>query len=259
MPNPSISLAQRALLPIALVQLAVPVLPQLGVGAEIGDSPQEVMLRAPETPPGPFFAIWGVIFLAYLGTAIWAQRSSEYVVRSVTPPLALAGLASITWMLMRQARLSDFAVHGVLLALFVAAYIAAERFDRTRGMGGSPGRWVMDVTTGLLAGWMTLAVSLSTTNLVRTTLGLGNTDAEWWMLGLALLIALGAALFAFARVTASPYFVIALAWGLAGVVLNLWVNVQLHVPALLAGFLTVGLLYRRSRYGASGARSRRLT
>ena len=124
MANSSISLAQRALLPIAIVQLIVPALPALGIGDPIGDSASEAMMRAPETPLGPFFAIWGVIFLAYLGFAVWAQRSSQYVIRSITPPLAMAGLMSILWMLMRQARLNDYAVHAVLLALFVAAFIA---------------------------------------------------------------------------------------------------------------------------------------
>lgn len=252
MANSSISLAQRALLPIAIVQLIVPALPSLGIGDPIGDSASEAMMRAPETPPGPFFAIWGVIFLAYLGFAVWAQRSSQYVIRSITPPLAMAGLMSILWMLMRQARLNDYAVHAVLLALFVAAFIAAQRFDRTRGTGGSPGRWVADVATGLLAGWMTLATALSTTDLLRQTLGLGNTDAEWWMLALTLAIAVGVALFAFARVTASPYYVIALAWGLIGIVINLWSNVQLHVPAVLTGLLAIILILRRILHGASG-------
>ncbi|MEL6753757.1 MAG: hypothetical protein AAFO57_07010, partial [Pseudomonadota bacterium] len=126
------------------------------------------------------------------------------------------------------------------------------RFDRTRGTGGSPGRWVADVATGLLAGWMTLATALSTTDLLRQTLGLGNTDAEWWMLALTLAIAVGVALFAFARVTASPYYVIALAWGLIGIVINLWSNVQLHVPAVLTGLLALILILRRILVGASG-------
>lgn len=258
MARPPITLAQRALLPIAIAQLVVPALPSLGLGTQIGDAPSEAMMRAPETPPGVFFAIWGVIFTAYLGVALWAQRSRDHVVRSVAPPLALAGLASVTWMLMRQARLNEFLVHLVLVALFIAAYEAARRFDSTRGTGGSPGRWVMDVATGLLAGWMTLALALSTTELVRSLLGYANTDAEWWMLALTLLVASAAAVFAFMRITASPYFVAALAWGLVGVIINLWGNVGLHVPAFLTAIFAVGLLAFRLRCGASGARARRL-
>lgn len=258
MARPPTSLAQRAILPIAILQLVVPALPSLGLGTPIGDAPGQAMMRAPETPPGVFFAIWGVIFTAYLGVALWAQRSSDYVVRSVTPPLALAGLASITWMLMRQARLNEFLVHIVLVALFLAAYEAARRFDTTRGTGGSPGRWMMDVATGLLAGWMTLALALSTTEIARSVLGYANTDAEWWMLALTLMIASAAAVFAFRRITASPYFVAALAWGLVGVIINLWSNVQLHVPAFLTAIFAFSLLTFRLRSGASGARVRRL-
>ncbi|MEM1149649.1 MAG: hypothetical protein AAGI03_03715 [Pseudomonadota bacterium] len=259
MARPPVSLAQKALLPIAILQFAVPALPSLGIGFRIGDGPGEVMMRAPETPPGAFFAIWGLIFTAYLGVALWAQTSRDYVLRSVTPPLAMAGLASITWMMMRQARLNDVLVYVVLVALFGFAYQAARRFDATRGTGGSPGRWLLDVTTGLLAGWMTLALALSSTELVRSALGFANTDAEWWMLAFALLVASTAALFAFRHITASPYFLAALAWGLLGVVINLWSNVQLHVPAFLTALFSLWLIAYRVRTGARGARATALT
>lgn len=255
MANSPNSLARRALLPIAVLQLVVPTLPALGLGNPIGDSPGDAMLRAPETPPGVFFAIWGLIFSSYLGFAIWANTSRDSVIERLVQPLVIAGAASIIWMVMRQARLNDFLVHLVLIVLFLAAYVAAKRFDETRGTGGSPGRWITDVATGLLAGWMTLALALSTTELVRNLSGLGKTDAEWWFLALTLLIAGSSVLFAFSRITASPYFVAALAWGLVGVVSNLWSNVELHVPAVLTGLFAGVLLYRRFRLGASGARA----
>ncbi|MEL6568786.1 MAG: hypothetical protein AAFQ22_10240 [Pseudomonadota bacterium] len=256
MAKPPISLVQRALLPIGIVQFLVPTLPRFGVGSDIADTANESMMRAPETPPGVFFAIWGIIFSAYLGTALWAQFSRDHVIARIAPSLASAGVASIIWMLLRQGQISDVLGHLVLVAMFISAYVAARRFDETRGMGGSPGRWVSDVTTGMLAGWMTLALALSTSELVRTLFGIANTDAEWWMLGFTLLIAVGCAQFAFSKITASPYFVLAFAWGILGVILNLWINVELHVPAVLTSLLATFVLIRRLRLGATGARAR---
>lgn len=242
------------LLPLGLLQILVPALPALvSWQSTIGESPADPLLRAPESPPGPFFAIWGVIFTFYLAFAIYAALHDSQLSRRLAPPLALAAIFSVSWMLIVQSVGQVAAAHPVLLALTASTFWAAYRFDQMRGLGGSAPKFIADGATGLFAGWMTLATAISQTDFTRDLLGMANTDAVWWFLLHALAIAVLGALFVFARISRSPFYVIALAWGLAGVILNLWTLTGLHVPAVVTAAIAFALLAFRMRHGANGA------
>lgn len=243
-----------ALLPLAVLQISVPALPALvSWQSSIGESPADPMLRAPESPPGPFFAIWGVIFAFYLAFAVYAALRDSPLSRHLAPPLALAAIFSASWMLIVQTHGQVLWAHPVLLALTASTFWAAFRFDQMRGLGGSPAKFIADGATGLFAGWMTLATAISQTDFTRDLLGMANTDAVWWFLLHALTIAVLGALFVFARISRSPFYIIALAWGLLGVVINLWWLTGLHAPAFITAATALALLAYRLRHGANGA------
>lgn len=242
------------LLPLAVGQILVPALPRLvDWQSSIGESPANPLMRAPESPPGVFFAIWGVIFAFYLAFAVYAALSATTLSRRLALPLALAGVFSIAWMLVVQSFGQVSWAHPILLALTASTFWAAWRFDRMRGLGGSAPKFIADATTGLFAGWMTVATAISQTDLTRDLLGMANTDAVWWFLLHALAIAAILAMVAFRAITRSPFYVIALAWGLLGVFINLAMLTDLHAPAFVAGTIALGLLGYRLGRGASGA------
>lgn len=248
------SLPRRLLLPIAALQIAVPALPQFVNWQDtVGDSAAEGLRRAPESPPGVFFAIWGPIFLSFLAFAVYAALRNTHLSRRLAPPLCIAGVLASVWMLVEQAGGPMLVTYPVLLALAAAAWTSARRFDQMRGLGGSPAKFTADIATGLYAGWMTVATAIATTDSVRAVTGAANTDAVWQFLLLALAIAAGGALVAFTRITRSIWYVAALAWGLCGIVVNLWFTVDLHVPAVATATLALALIARRVLKGANGA------
>lgn len=246
--------ARLALLPIALIQAIAPGLFLLIPGFErIGSEAEIGLLRAPESPPGVFFAIWLPIFVGYLLSAVHALRSDTQLTQRLSVPLAMTGLLGTLWQLMTVAMGETLLAYPVLLALAGAAWWSAYRFDERRGTETGAPSLIADLTTGLYAGWMTLAVAISTTTTIRTITGLGTTDQVWPMLILALNIAVAAALVAFARITRSPWYVAALAWGLLGIIINTWALTGMNVGAVLTAVVAIWLLQRRFRLGAKGA------
>lgn len=239
---------RHALLPLALLQIAMPTLPGwVDWASPIGGNGVAGPLRAPESPPGVFFAIWGVIFPAYLLFALIAWREDTTLTRRLAVPLAVTGVFGALWMLVEQIYPLSVINYPVLLCLAAAAFWSAARFDQMRGLGGSPQKFIADLCTGLYAGWMTAATAIATTSLVRAVMGLGETDAVWPMLMLALVVAGGLALIAFHRISRSPWYVAALAWALTGIVINNWFLVGQHVPAVATAVFGFFLLRHRFR------------
>mgnify|MGYP006276049487 CR=1 FL=1 len=240
----------RALLPAALVQAAAPLVHRLHAGAQpIGGPSVDPLMRAPEQPPGIFFAIWGPIFAAMIGFGLFAFVKRDHVAIRMAPPLTLAAALGTIWMLLEQFAPASPLGFPVLAGLAAAAWWAAARFEAMRGLGGSPAKFMADLASGLLAGWMSVAVAISLPDLIRGPAGLAPTDAVWPMLALVLGFAGVAAWAARRAVTSSPWFTLALAWGLVGLAINNWTLTQLHLPALAAGLAAVLVL----RYGFMGA------
>ncbi|NBC21499.1 MAG: hypothetical protein GVY06_10740 [Alphaproteobacteria bacterium] len=224
---------RRALLPASLVQASVPFAhilfdPARPIGAEAGQG----LARAPEQPPGIFFSIWALIFTAMIGFAIHAALRDDHLARRMAVPLTLAALLGTAWMLIEQFLPASPAGFIVLVALAVSAGWAAGRFEAMRGLGGSPAKFLADLASGLLAGWMSVAVAISLPDLIRGPAGLGASDAVWPMLSVVLVTALVAAWLARRLVSASPWFAIAVIWGLVGLAVNNWWATRLHLLSL---------------------------
>ncbi|MEL7471650.1 MAG: hypothetical protein AAFN27_24615, partial [Pseudomonadota bacterium] len=175
-------------------------------------------------------------------------RETE-LVRRVGPPLAIAGALNVLWMLSAQLIASQLLNTLLLFPIAWCAWRAAREFDQMRGLGGDASKLVADATTGLLSGWITVAVAISAPLTVRTLTGLGASDAPWQMLFLTLAVAAGGA-YAFAsRVSRSLWYFVALGWGVACIALNNWFVTGMNPMAVIAALAGAAII----RFRLTGA------
>lgn len=238
------TLGRYALLPVALAQFAAPVMPVLGIGEPIGDRATGAGIP-PELPLGVFFSIWGVIFNGFLGVALLALLRPSHVYDRVAGPLALAGLGNVVWMMSAQSLGLSWLDFLLLVPMLFCAWEAAHRLNDIGGFNGTGRRLLLCLVVGLLAGWLSVALSISGPEFFRDMLGRGPTDAPWHSLWVTLLPA-GLLALGFARfVSASLWYFVALGWGLSGIVANNWWRTEMHFLAIAAA--VVGLLVIRAR------------
>ena len=240
------------LLIVALAQFLVPLLPALGLGETIG-ARAETGARPPELPPGVFFSIWSAVFVTYLIFALLAVLKPTYLEQHLGPPLMLAGLGNVIWMLSAQFfgwQVLDFVL---LLPILFFAWMSARRLHLMGGFDGTWQRLNAALLTGLFSGWIAVAVSISVPATYRALAGFGPTDTVWVSLWLALLSAGGLAWFFASRISASIVFFLALAWGLTGVATNNWYMTGMHWLTVVTCLVGAFILWRRARYGARPA------
>ncbi len=244
--------ARFALIPIAVLQFLTPMLPMLGYGAPVGDRAVEQGIP-PELPLGLFFSIWGVIFTAYAIYAVVANTKPQETSDRLALPLAIAGLGNVVWMVSAQMIGHPILDFVLLLPILAASWIAAYRLDREGGDSQLFRHKLSCVLTGLLAGWLSVAVSISVPDLVRELLGRAPTDYVWHSLWMALVPAgLLAWIFA-SRISRSLWYFAAAGWGLLGVFSSNWWRTETHGLAIATVIVTILILSRRLRYGASGS------
>lgn len=225
--------------------------PAFGIGTPIGNATRDI--AAPEQPLPLFFSIWGVIFLTYFlfGLAYWRKR--EPWMDHVAKPLALAGLFNVVWMISAQLIAYQPLNFLLLFPIEITAWLTAYRLDRLRETGWSPIKALADMTTCLLAGWISVAVAISIPLTIRTFTDLGPTDLPWNMLWTTLITA-GMAAWMFARyISRSWWYFIALGWGVIGIILNNWMETQMHWLAITSGIVLIVILSLRMFRGADGA------
>ena len=222
------------LLLAALGQFAAPVLPLIGFGETIGARAVADGIP-PELPTGIFFSIWSVIFIGFLVMAVTHLRAPDHATKQVAGPLALAGLGNVVWMISAQSIGSVWLDFLLLLPIGFFAWEAAYRLDRTETFNGTARSLLYGTTIGLLAGWLTVAVSISVPDFGRSLLGRGPSDAVWQSLWMTLVPAT------------------ILGWGLLGVVVNNWTRLGTHALAIAAAIVGAYILFRRIRFGARGS------
>lgn len=241
------------ILPVALLQLASAYIPNALGYPDIGTRATQDGIP-PELPPGPFFAIWGIIFLAYIAFGIYALRNDTELSRTLSPPLVASGLVTALWMPSQQIIGNALLDLILLLPLIYFSWRAAFRFDQMRGLGGSPVKWVSDVLTGLLAGWASVAVSISVPRAGRELLGQGPTDSEW-VAFLSVIAAVTLLAIMFKRyISQSLWFFAAAGWGLLGILLNNFLRTGYGYFGWITGAFALWLIFSRLRNGANGAR-----
>lgn len=248
------NLARLSLIPIAILQIAVPALPSMGIGKTNAERALAEGIP-PELPPGVFFSIWGIIFLGFLATAIWANAKPSHTADKIAGPLALAGVGNIVWMLSSQMIGSVYLDLIILLPILFCIWEAAHRLDRNGSYDGTLRSILHGLTVGLFAGWLAVAVSISVPDVMRELLGRGTSDHVWHSLWMALIPATLLAWVFASRVSKSFWFFIALAWGLFGIMTNNWFRLETHALAIATVFVGWIVIGRRLRYGARGSES----
>jgi hypothetical protein len=194
--------ARWLLLGTALVQAGSP----LVAGFDQGSGADPVVV-----PPGPFFAVWGVVVLGSVAAALWGlalPRATRGPWTAVQVPVSVAQIGFVVWLLAAATApaltLPVFLVMlGVLTwSLRTVLRTPADRLTRVL-LGG---------TLGVYTGWSAAAVWLNAATLLP-----GDAAVAW-----ALVVA-GAALTACAGVRlfgGQLGFTLAAGWALLGVVVS---------------------------------------
>lgn len=237
---------------VVLAQYFVLLLPLAGLGDSIGDRATADGIP-PELPIGVFFSIWSVIFLGLLFTAILHLRDATYASTRIAPPLMLATFGNLVWMFCAQTYGLVWLDFLLLLPIAFFTWEAAYRLDQTQAYDGTLRSILHNLTVGLFAGWLTVAVSISVPDVGRWVLERGVSDAVWQSLWMALIPAAALA-FVFANyISRNGWYFIALGWGLLGIVVNNWARLGTHALAIAAAIIGLYILFRRMRFGARGS------
>ena len=244
MPN-SETVTRYVLIIVAIGQFIAPLLPTaLGIGQDIGEAARaDHGGYPPEQPLSVAFSIWGVIFTLYALFAVISLRRSDETIRRVGPPLAIAGALNIIWMLNAQIVNLQLLNFALLFPIAWYATRAAAAFETVRDTGADLTKFTADAVTGLLCGWITVAISISMPVTVRIISGLGASDAPWQMLILTLTTAAAGAWAFSTFIGRNAWYFVALGWGVACVALNNWFVTQMHPMALAT--LCIGLVIVR--------------
>ena len=204
-------------------------------------------LRSPVTPAGYAFAIWGLIYAACLGLAVYqllpAQRDRA-VHRRTGWWLVAAFAASTGWVPVFGTG-TIWLSQLVILALVACLSVAATRATRSGRAEGAAEEVLLRLPVMLYLGWATLA---GAANFGATFRSLGMPERAWWVtaVSLVLLLLAGAvAVVVVARLTAVAGFVLSACWALVAVAVATD-SATVRVGAVVVAVLVLALLLGRS-------------
>jgi len=209
-----------AVVALAVIQIVVA---RLGGSGATGDDVGTVARSypSPVLPAGWTFAIWGPIYLAFLGYAIYqllpAQRTRE-VHRATGWWLAVSAVLNMAWILAFSARYVLLAELLILALLVVLARVYG-RLSRERAANATE-RAVFRLPVALYTGWVSLAV-VAGTAATGVRLGLPGDGALAAIAAVLILIATaGIVASVVTYATAVVGYSIAALWALVGIALN---------------------------------------
>ena len=192
------------------------------------------------TPAGYTFAIWGLIYVASLGLAVYQALPSQHtraVHRATGWWLAAAFAASTIWV--------PIWVSGALtvaqLVIITLVVCLAVALGRLTGMGPASTQaeqWLLRLPVSGYLGWATIATVAGTGTTAEWT-GISLSDgAETTAAVVALLILAALSAWIASRVLAAAGFTALLAWGLVGVAVAT-PQTLVAAAALFAAFLPI--------------------
>jgi hypothetical protein len=166
---------QMLVLVFALAQFLAPFFhAATGIGGPIGQRATPGSFVAPEQPAGYAFSIWFPIFtlaLVYAVHQALPSQAANPVYRRIGAATAAMFAAGTVWMLWTQIMGSSWALLPMIYTIYGATMLAAARLgvrSRSAGerLGGLAGR-ILPPLLGLQGGWLTAAIVLNTTSVVR--------------------------------------------------------------------------------------------
>jgi len=230
-----------ARLALTLTALAMPITSALVSPSSFDTGPGQAV-----TPPGAFFAIWGVVILGCLATAItswWRYETALF--RAASWPLVVAQAGFSVWLLCAALESISTALAGVATVIVFAVILASllVAMSRMRGVSGSP-RWLVSGTVGIYAGWSSAAIWLNVVTCLPASLADSVAVQSFGVVAAAVTIV---AIIILLR----PYvtYLIAVVWALTGIAISAakfqaWVPLVLSVLGILI-FLAVWIVVQR--------------
>ncbi|MEM9393663.1 MAG: hypothetical protein AAGA38_07380 [Pseudomonadota bacterium] len=191
----------------------------------------------PLQPAAYAFAIWGVIYLWLLASALFGawRRADDTDWDFVRRPLCVSLVAGVPWLTVAtQNALGALALIWVMAIPAIVATLRTPESDR----------WWLAAPVALYAGWLTAASCVATATVAAGYgVGPGAIGWAWFCLAIALVIAL-----LVQRQTAPLFYGVAVAWALVGVVVKNVENAPVLAGAAALGgilILTTGILRGR--------------
>lgn len=241
-PSTSTDLARSsAVAALAVIQIVVAGLGGSGgLGEDVGTVARSY--PTPVLPAGWTFGIWGVIYLAFLGYAVYqllpTQRARE-VHRATGWSLAVSAVLNMAWISTFSARYVLLA-EVLLLALLAVLARVYGRLSRERA-ANTRERLALRLPVALYTGWVSLAV-VAGTAATGVRLGLPGDGALADIAAvLVLLVAAGIVASVVTYATAVVGYAAAAVWALIGIALNAppaAVGVAAAVAAVVVLFAT---------------------
>ena len=224
---------------IAVLSVAFAVSPALTAPFS-GFTPDQLpipQVDPPIQPEGYAFAIWGVIYLWLIISALFGlwKRADDADWHEARKPLFVSLLIGVPWIAIANASAIWATVTIILMAIgAILALIRAPKTDR----------WLFQAPVGIYAGWLTAAswVSIGT-----TSAGYGIVIGSFGWAFAGILGALIAALFVF-RIRPAPEYLLTVIWALVGIIVaNNTTNMSISAFAALGIAILVLAILRRQR------------
>jgi benzodiazapine receptor len=211
-------------------------------------------------PAGYVFSIWGVIYLALIGFAIYqllpAQRENPRLLR-VGYLFAASCAANVAWLFLwhyEQFELTVVAMTALLL-LLIAIYL---RLGIGRTAVPAAERWLVQVPFSIYLGWITVATVANVTSLLDyLNWGGWGISPEVW--AVIILVVAGAIAAAVSLTRGDVAYMLVILWAFAGIAVKqadtavvavaAWVMTALMGLVLVAGAVLKG---RRSSQARAG-------
>ena len=193
-------------------------------------------------PAGYVFSIWGLIYLALIGYAVFqalpSQRNNPRL-QAIGYWFVLSCVTNIIWLFLWHYEQFYWTLVAmlVLLACLIVIYL---RLDIGRSHPSTSERWLVEVPFSIYLGWITVATVANVTQLLYYLgwSGWGLSPESWYVLVLATVLII-AGLMAYTRRDVA--YLLVLVWALAGIAIK-HVTVPLVMISTWIGTLLVVVL-----------------
>ena len=204
-------------------------------------------------PAGYVFSIWGLIYLALIGFAIYqalpAQRENPHL-RRIGYLFALSCVANVVWLFLWHYEVFPLTIVAMLalLVLLIAIYL---RLGIGRTRVSAAATWLVQVPFSIYLGWITVATIANATSLLDYLQwnGWGLSPEAWAVI----MLVVGAAVASAVSLTRGDVaYMLVIMWAFAGIAVKhaatpvvataAWV-----MTAVVAVMLVVGALFSRRR------------
>jgi hypothetical protein len=206
-----------AVLVLAMLQVLVPILPNLGIGTEIGERSDAV--RTLITPAGWAFSIWGLLYAGSLTYAVFQMMPDQHRSRLLAQigwPSAGAFLGNAVWALYTQSFGLTW-VSAAIILFTLACLLVVYRAFALKREGFTPGElWLVVLPLSALAAWLTAASIVNIAASLKYHDVVLPLDAPLAAAGAVLVggVIVAAAL---AKTAGNPWYALVFLWALAAI------------------------------------------